>query len=121
MFHVTIFFKVKLPTRHLERSREISIIVCLQTIIFLKEIKNIISIYISDTLRVKKKYNFCLCFFIFLFLLRSNKDPGHPPDVKHRGRVGLLLRSNKVPGHPPDVKHRGRVGFLLIEIQLEIK
>ena len=39
MFHVTILCKEKLPTRHLERSREISIIVCLQTIIFLKEIK----------------------------------------------------------------------------------
>ena len=69
MFHVTILFKEKLPTRHLERSREISIIVCLQTIIFLKEIKNIISICIFDTFRAKTKYNFCLCFFIFLFLL----------------------------------------------------
>ena len=39
MFHVTILCKEKLPTRHLERSRKISIIVCLQTIIFLKEIK----------------------------------------------------------------------------------
>ena len=38
MFHVIATCKVMLPTRHLERSREISIIVCLQTIIFLKEI-----------------------------------------------------------------------------------
>ena len=46
MFHVTILCKEKLPTRHLERSREISIIVCLQTIIFLKEIKKMF-FYIS--------------------------------------------------------------------------
>ena len=49
MFHVTILCKEKLPTRHLERSRKISIIVCLQTIIFLKEIKKMISICIYDT------------------------------------------------------------------------
>ena len=54
MFHVTIFFKVKLPTRHLERSREISIIVCLQTIIFLKEIKKMISIFIYNTFTFAK-------------------------------------------------------------------
>ena len=40
MFHVITLCKEKLLTRHLERSRKISTIACLQAIVFLKEIKN---------------------------------------------------------------------------------
>ena len=40
MFNVIMPCKEKLPTRHLERSREISTIACWQAIVFLKEIKN---------------------------------------------------------------------------------
>ena len=54
MFHVIAIRKEKLLTRHLERSRKISIIVWLQTIIFLKEIKNIISVCIYDTFTFAK-------------------------------------------------------------------
>ena len=39
MFNVIMPCKEKLPTRHLERSREISTIACWQAIVFLKEIK----------------------------------------------------------------------------------
>ena len=45
--------KEKLPTRHLERSREISIIVCLQTIIFLKEILKELKISFLLNLKIK--------------------------------------------------------------------
>ena len=49
MFNVIMPCKEKLPTRHLERSREISTIACWQAIVFLKEIKIKISICIYDT------------------------------------------------------------------------
>jgi len=54
MFNVIMPCKEKLPTRHLERSREISTIACWQAIVFLKEIKNKISICIYDTFTFAK-------------------------------------------------------------------
>ena len=54
MFHVIAIRKEKLLTRHLERSRKISTIACLQAIVFLKEIKKMISICIFDTLTFAK-------------------------------------------------------------------
>ena len=54
MFHVITLCKEKLLTRHLERSRKISTIACLQAIVFLKEIKNKISVCIYDTFTFAK-------------------------------------------------------------------
>ena len=54
MFNVIMPCKEKLPTRHLERSREISTIACWQAIVFLKEIKNKIAICIYDTFTFAK-------------------------------------------------------------------
>ena len=54
MFNVIMPCKEKLPTRHLERSREISTIACWQAIVCLKEIKNKSSICIYDTFTFAK-------------------------------------------------------------------
>ena len=68
IFHVILLCKEKLPTRHLERSREISIIVCLQTIIFLKEILKELEINFLLNLKIKsitvRFFDFCnLCIY----------------------------------------------------------
>ena len=72
MFNVIMPCKEKLPTRHLERSREISTIACWQAIVFLKEIKTKL-LYVSTIhlLLLKQKYGISpLCFA----LLHSGRD-----------------------------------------------
>ena len=88
--------KEKPPTRHLERSREISIIVCLQTIIFLKEILKELEINFLLNLKIKSmtKIFFCNLCIYDTFTFVCNKSLRFPQSTVLKSKIWTIFASD---------------------------